>query len=108
MIADTNARQFITEGDKTLAHHLQALGYKTGLVGKNHVIEAKGLHRFPDFHADPQSPDIEENADQLYNLDVDPDELNNLAHDAQCQGILMQLKAELTKYLDDLPGKFDL
>lgn len=56
----------VTRSDKTLAHHLQALGYRTGMVGKNHVIEAKGLHRFPDYQADPQAPGIREKVEQNY------------------------------------------
>jgi hypothetical protein len=46
--------------------------------------------------------------DQLYDLSTDPDELKNLAADPAYQEILLELKAELRKYLDDLPGKFDL
>jgi arylsulfatase A-like enzyme len=47
-------------------------------------------------------------ADQLYNLKEDPDELNNLAKDAGHQQILQEMKNELQKFLDELPGKFDL
>jgi len=46
----------ITRADSTLPHYLKNLGYSTGLVGKNHVIEVKGLYRFPDFQADPELP----------------------------------------------------
>ena len=49
---------FITEKDKILPHYLGELGYKTAMVGKNHVVEAKGLYQFPDYQADPQQPDI--------------------------------------------------
>ena len=47
-------------------------------------------------------------ADQLYNLDEDPHELKNLANDPAYQDKLRELKTELQKYLDDLPGKFEL
>ncbi len=56
---------FITERDSILPHYLRNLGYTTGMVGKNHVIEARGLYNFPDFDADPQAPEnkihVEEN-----------------------------------------------
>ena len=46
--------------------------------------------------------------DQLYDLEADPGEMNNLANNPEYREILLELKAELKKYLDDLPGKFDL
>ena len=46
--------------------------------------------------------------DQLYDLVADPEEMNNLANNPDYREILLELKAELQKYLDDLPGKFDL
>ena len=46
--------------------------------------------------------------DQLYDLAADPGELNNLANIPDYKKILLELKAELQKYLDNLPGKFDL
>jgi arylsulfatase A-like enzyme len=49
---------FITEKDKILPHYLKELGYKTGMVGKNHVIEANGLLGFPDFKASANDPGI--------------------------------------------------
>ena len=45
---------FITQKDSILPHYLKDLGYTTGMVGKNHVIEARGLYQFPDYNADPQ------------------------------------------------------
>lgn len=49
---------FITEGDKILPHYLKEQGYKTGMVGKNHVIEVNGIYSFPDFNLDPKDPEI--------------------------------------------------
>ena len=46
--------------------------------------------------------------DQLYDLETDPGEMNNLALDPEYREILLELQSELQKYLDDLPGKFDL
>jgi len=46
--------------------------------------------------------------DQLYDLATDPGEMKNLANNPKYEEILLDLKAELQKYLDDLPGKFDL
>lgn len=48
---------FITEGEKTLPHYLQEAGYKTGMVGKNHVVEVKDYKQFPDYWGDPRSPE---------------------------------------------------
>ncbi|NQT27392.1 sulfatase-like hydrolase/transferase [candidate division KSB1 bacterium] len=58
---------FISEGDKILPHYLKDLGYKTGMVGKNHVIDVKDLHFFPDFNSDPKAPDIKEKVEENYN-----------------------------------------
>ena len=57
---------FITEKDKTLPHYLRDHGYVTGMVGKNHVIEAEGLYRFPDFQSDPYEPEIKLKIEQNY------------------------------------------
>ncbi len=46
--------------------------------------------------------------DQLFNLAADPGEMNNLANNPEYGKKLLEMKAELQKYLDDLPGKFDL
>jgi arylsulfatase A len=47
-------------------------------------------------------------SDQLYDLATDPGEMKNLVNNPEYEEILLNLKAELQKYLDDLPGKFDL
>jgi len=44
--------------------------------------------------------------DQLYDLRTDPGEQNNLINDPRYQEKLKELKAELVKYLDKLPGTF--
>lgn len=46
----------IVPGQVTLQHRLQESGYETGMVGKNHVVQTRGLHRFPDFDADAREP----------------------------------------------------
>lgn len=47
---------FITPGDQhTLPWMLKRAGYRTGIVGKNHVIEAHGIIK-PDWDADPTDP----------------------------------------------------
>jgi arylsulfatase A-like enzyme len=49
---------FITASEKVLPHYLKELGYRTGMVGKSHVVEVKGLHEFPDYWADPHDPSV--------------------------------------------------
>lgn len=46
--------------------------------------------------------------DQLYNLTEDPNEMSNLAKDSNYAAKLAEMKIELQRYIDDLPGKFDL
>lgn len=45
-------------------------------------------------------------ADQLYNLAEDPHEKVNLAGDPEYAEILAEMKAELSKYLENMPGQF--
>jgi arylsulfatase A-like enzyme len=45
-------------------------------------------------------------ADQLYDLEADPNEQNNLADLPEYQNVLNDLKAELQVYLNKLPGGF--
>ena len=45
----------VTEGDRTLAHLLRDAGYRTGIVGKNHVVFADGLEK-PEWLAKPDDP----------------------------------------------------
>ena len=49
---------FITSKDRFLPHYLKELGYVTGFVGKNHVIEAEEMHKFTDYQANAQDPEI--------------------------------------------------
>ncbi len=76
-----------------------------GLIGKD--IEIKNIKpsvltpcipRFPGFF-DP---------DQLYDLDSDPDEVNNLADSPECKDILLELKQQLQKHLDSFDHPFDV
>ncbi len=46
--------------------------------------------------------------DQLYDLEADPGELKNLANDFAYKDILKDMKKELKKYIDDIPGGFPL
>ncbi|WP_075590953.1 sulfatase family protein [Labilibacter marinus] len=61
---------FITNGNKALPHYLKELGYTTGMVGKNHAIEAGTLYHFPDYWADAKAPEIVEKLESNYNLTV--------------------------------------
>jgi arylsulfatase A len=45
---------------------------------------------------------------QLYNLEEDPGETKNLANEPEYRDILLEMKKELQKYIDDLPGIFKL
>jgi arylsulfatase A-like enzyme len=45
-------------------------------------------------------------ADQLYDLEVDPNEQKNLAYLPEYQEVLKEMKAELQIYIDKLPGGF--
>jgi hypothetical protein len=47
-------------------------------------------------------------SDQLYNLETDPDEMFNVVNEPDYQEIRTKMRAELNKYLNDLPGKFKL
>lgn len=46
--------------------------------------------------------------DQLYDLKNDPEEKVNLINDPKYAEKLKELKAELKKYIESLPGKFDI
>jgi len=61
---------FITETDKTLPVYLKELGYHTGMVGKNHVIEVDGLQKFSDYWADAKKPAVKEQVETNYQKTV--------------------------------------
>lgn len=44
--------------------------------------------------------------DQLYDLEADPNEQNNLAKDPEFQSVLADMKAELAEHLSTVPGTF--
>jgi len=56
----------LTGQEKTLPHYLREVGYTTGMVGKNHVIETLGLYQFPDYNADPLNPEIKAHIEENY------------------------------------------
>jgi len=52
---------YIVPGEKTMGTYFQNLGYKTGFVGKNHIIESLsqvGEGAKPDLDADPTDPKV--------------------------------------------------
>lgn len=61
---------FIVPGQDTLPKRLQAAGYATGMVGKNHVVEAEGLHRL-EWESSARDPEVivklKENAEIVEN-----------------------------------------
>ncbi|MFK7782792.1 sulfatase [Psychroserpens sp.] len=62
---------FIVPGrEKTMGTYFQELGYKTGFVGKNHVIDSvtkTGITVKPNFNSDPRDPKIKEILELRYN-----------------------------------------
>lgn len=49
---------YITSETPNLAKDLKALGYRTGFVGKNHIVEVIGREK-PDFKSDPSDPNVQ-------------------------------------------------
>lgn len=55
---------YITSAEKTIATYLKEMGYRTGFVGKNHVIEDANQvdqSKKPDLYADPADPKVKSN-----------------------------------------------
>lgn len=60
---------YIVPGEKTMGTYFQNLGYKTGFVGKNHVIESLsqiGEGAKPDLNADPKDPKVKQNLEYRF------------------------------------------
>ena len=57
---------FIVPGQKILPDYLKEAGYVTGMVGKNHAIEVKGLKPFDDYFADPTDPKVARQIEENY------------------------------------------
>jgi arylsulfatase A-like enzyme len=58
--------------------------------------EHRSMNAYPAFY----------DADQLYNIATDPNEQTNLANDPENQKKLAEMKTELTKQLEQVPGTF--
>jgi arylsulfatase A-like enzyme len=77
---------FITSEDKILTSYLKELGYVTGFVGKNHVIEGEEMYTFPDYQADARDPEIARLVNENYRkaeqavLDSDFDYAGGIYH----------------------------
>ena len=59
----------VPEKQKTMGTYFQQLGYKTGFVGKNHIIESEaqvGENAKPDLQADPRDPKVKEGLEYRY------------------------------------------
>lgn len=68
------------------------------LVPGGGSAERPSLKKYPAYHA----------PDQLYDLENDPDEQNNLAAHPEYRQQLETMKTELKRHLDTLPGSFEL
>lgn len=58
----------ITQNDTILPQYLRELGYVSGMVGKNHVIQVDGLRGFPDFYASANDPDVKKRISENYEM----------------------------------------
>ncbi|CAA6679080.1 MULTISPECIES: sulfatase [unclassified Lentimonas] len=83
--------EIVTEDPTAPFSHL------TAIPGGGHA-ESISTGKYPGY-ADP---------DQLYNIAKDPGELNNLANNPEFQQKAKEMELELQKYLDTLPGTFEL
>ncbi len=60
---------YLVPGQETMGTYFQNLGYKTGFVGKNHIIESLsqvGESAKPDLKADPFDPKVKEGLEYRY------------------------------------------
>ena len=61
---------YIVPGQKTMGNYFQNLGYKTGFVGKNHIIESLSQvgdgGEKPELDADPKDPKVLEGLEYRY------------------------------------------
>lgn len=61
---------YIVPGEKTMGTYFQDLGYKTGFVGKNHIIESRSQvgdgGEKPELDADPNDPKVKEGLEYRY------------------------------------------
>jgi arylsulfatase A-like enzyme len=95
VLAGFNARQrehdkrVITEDPTSPFSHIS-------LIPGGGGAEAASTGKYPGYY----------DADQLYDLSRDPREQKNLAGDPQHAAVLADMKQELIKYLNDLPGGF--
>lgn len=70
--------------------------------GHVQIIPGGGDAEFPATKRYPYYAD----ADQLYNLKEDPNETKNLAHDPAYKKVVEEMRAELMKYVETIPGSF--
>ena len=68
----------------------------SGQILRSWDNELKAMKKYPAYY----------DADQLYDLEADPKEQNNLAYLPEYKTILKDLKSELQLYLEKLPGGF--
>jgi arylsulfatase A-like enzyme len=57
--------------NKTMGSYFQELGYKTGFVGKNHVVDSPSQINDddkPDLHADPRDPNVKAGLEERHRL----------------------------------------
>lgn len=61
---------YVVPGEKTMGTYFQDLGYKTGFVGKNHIIESLSQvgdgGKKPELDADPLDPKVKEGLEYRY------------------------------------------
>jgi len=86
--AEHDKRIITTDPDAPFSH--------ISLIPGGGGAEAASTGKYPGYY----------DADQLYDLSLDPGEQRNLAHDPAHAETLHEMKTELVKYLNQLPGGF--